>query len=416
MKSIKESVKRYESGIVHIHLQAPFSQNITQAFLLNVGSKHENSSELFGIAHFMEHMLFNGSEKYPDRERLSLIKSELGLRENAWTWYSNTVYYLTSSNIHFAKAFDILHDRVFHPTLDKKEIEKERGIILEELRMLQDEPDFDISQKLSQRLHNGTSYAHETIGMKQSIGTIDQEQLRNFHSRFYSYDNSVYMTYGNIDVEKIQDVVEERLNFATSSKTDLPSEKIDFAPLDKEKIYYDEKDIDGSIYICEGSMPPVRSLRDHVSVMMYDSLMRIGKLGRLQQKLLYENSISNGFSFYTATLPDLISTVLSFNFNRKDEKSAHKIVDELLNDFTCTQDQFLRAKAVLNSNLYARFEDSAIVAETPPYNLYLGWLYGNEFLLSDLYKEIQKLSYDQFIDRIGKKQKRFVRGVVHPRS
>jgi predicted Zn-dependent peptidase len=173
---------------------------------IKVGSLYEEEMES-GMSHFIEHMLFKGTENRSGREithRMDGIGAEL----NAYTSKECTVVYAKVLDEHIEIALDILSDMVFHAAFDEKEIEKEKSVILDELKMYEDSPEDRIYDLLSEKIFGGHALARPILGLEPSMMAFDREGLVDFYHRFYHPDNMVIAVTGSFEEEGIADLVD----------------------------------------------------------------------------------------------------------------------------------------------------------------------------------------------------------------
>lgn len=397
-------VKKYKNGLKHVHFKVPFAQNVTQAFLLNAGSSDE---KVHGLAHFLEHMLFNGSVKYPDREELGKLREKLGLQENAWTWCSNTVYYITSTPENSKQAFDILHDRVFAPLLRPKDIEKERGIILEELRMIKDKPYFEINEKMQKWLYKGTGYSHETIGDKEAITKLQKADLESFHKQYYSYSNAILLTYGNKELDWIDEEIEK--NEIVGSNSD----KAKWAIKSDYKHFTQIKNIDAPIYLYEICAKLPKDEKEIICAMIYDTAMQDGSFSKLAQELLYKESYTKSFDFYSSQFADFLSIGLRLDFDWAKKEKLENLLQNIMMKPFFTPDEFVRAKKILITRLSQKLESGDFVVDPLVVGILSMISLDSELVFADFFKDIEETSFQDFTSFMDGFILRGVSGVVY---
>ncbi len=173
---------------------------------IKVGSLYEEEEES-GMSHFIEHMLFKGTENRTGRE-ITHRMDGLGAELNAYTSKECTVVYAKVLDEHIDTALDILSDMVFHSAFDEKEIEKEKSVILDELKMYEDSPEDRIYDLLSEKIFGGHSLARPILGLESSMMAFGREALVDFYRRFYHPDNMVISIAGSFDEETIADHVD----------------------------------------------------------------------------------------------------------------------------------------------------------------------------------------------------------------
>ena len=168
------------------------------------GSRHE-TPDVSGISHFIEHMLFKGTETKSARD-LACAFDEIGGQVNAFTSRDHTCYYARTTDEHLMRAFTLLLDMYVRPAFDKKETDLERGVIFEEIDMYEDTPDDLCSELLSQAIYKGDPLGMPVLGTKESLSGITPEILRQYHAKRYTAERTVVSLCGKLkdgDIDKI---------------------------------------------------------------------------------------------------------------------------------------------------------------------------------------------------------------------
>jgi len=199
---------------------SPF-QDIETASLgvfLRGGARFEDR-KVKGIAHFLEHMLFKGSRSYSHRQ----IKREIegrGGSLNAFTAQEITAYYAHFLSKNLPRALDILLDMVFNPLLKESEINKERNVILEEIKMYNDLPSSRAGTLLDHLLWKNHPLGEEIIGQVATVKGIGRKDLDNFRKQYYASSNMVISFSGAYDKDRIVDLLAKKIR-KTKQKVDL---------------------------------------------------------------------------------------------------------------------------------------------------------------------------------------------------
>lgn len=173
-----------------------------------------------GIAHFLEHKLFeqedeNAFEKF----------SRLGSSPNAYTNYTSTAYFFSSTD-NFMENFKILLDFVQNPHLTDENVEKEKGIISQEIKMYEDDPDSKVFKNLMECLYTNNPINKDIAGTIESINKINKDILYKCYNTFYHPSNMVIFAAGDIDIKKVSNIIEEKVNkpYKGEIKREFPSE------------------------------------------------------------------------------------------------------------------------------------------------------------------------------------------------
>jgi len=165
---------------------------------VKTGSMHEGAYLGAGLSHFLEHMLFKGTERRAGRE-LSLTIQAHGGHINAYTTFDRTVYYVDLPAEHTAVAIDVLADAVLHSTLPAGEVTREREVILREIDMGQDDPDHRLGEALFATAFREHAYRHPVIGYREVFSTVTRDDLLAYYRARYVPNNLVVVVAGAFD-------------------------------------------------------------------------------------------------------------------------------------------------------------------------------------------------------------------------
>ena len=193
--------------IVHLPSASPVSYC---GFAVNAGTRDEEMDE-FGLAHFVEHMIFKGTEKRKSWHILKRMEN-VGGELNAYTTKEETFVYSIFMEEHFRRAFELLSDLVFHSQFPEQEIEKEVDVILDEINSYEDSPSELIFDEFENLLFDGHALGHNILGDEQSLLGFGSESGKSFMRRFYAPENMVFFSMGRIPFKKIVQMAESTLS------------------------------------------------------------------------------------------------------------------------------------------------------------------------------------------------------------
>lgn len=199
--NFKPQLKTLTNGMRLVTLCLPQSQSVTVLLMVKVGSRHEKE-EIAGLSHFLEHMVFKGTKKYPTALDLAVLVDSIGAEFNAFTAKEYTGFYVKSAVNHLSLALDVLSEIVYHPLFKNKEIGKEKGVIIEEINMREDTPLIKISEDFEVLLYGSTCLGSETIGYKKTIKSIQRKDFLDYRQQWYQPEKMVLGVVGGIDNSK----------------------------------------------------------------------------------------------------------------------------------------------------------------------------------------------------------------------
>lgn len=162
----------------------PASKTATILIMFKTGAKYEDK-KTSGLSHFLEHMFFKGTAKYPDTLSLSTALDSIGAEYNAFTGKEYTGYYIKTSSAKALSALRILYEMLEKSKFDEQEIEREKGVIIEELNMYQDNPLMSIEDLLENCLYGDTPAGRDTIGTKETIRSFKRQDFIDYFQRQY---------------------------------------------------------------------------------------------------------------------------------------------------------------------------------------------------------------------------------------
>lgn len=171
---------------------------VTVLVLVKVGSRYE-PKQINGASHFVEHLMFKGTEKRPTSLDITKELDGIGASYNAFTAKDHTGYYVKCSKDKIELALDVLSDILFNSKFDPNEIERERGVIVEEINMYEDAPMMMIDDIFEQTLFGNSSLGRRIAGPKEVIKKITRKQLYGYYEEYYQPRNMLVAVAGNID-------------------------------------------------------------------------------------------------------------------------------------------------------------------------------------------------------------------------
>lgn len=197
-----------DNGLRIITVPKHDSLAVTVLVLVEAGSKYE-TKEINGISHFLEHMCFKGTKKRPKSINISSELDAIGAQYNAFTGHEYTGYYAKAQPKHFEKILDVVSDIYLNPTLPEEEINKEKGVIIEEINMIEDESRRKIWDIFLELLYGDQPAGWDIAGEKETIKKLTRGDFIKYHNEHYLAQSSLVVVAGKFDekeaVEKIKE-------------------------------------------------------------------------------------------------------------------------------------------------------------------------------------------------------------------
>lgn len=201
---LEKTAQRYvlDNGMVVLIEEMPASTSVALYALVKTGSATEGEFLGTGISHFLEHMMFKGTEKRPVGTIAREIKS-LGGFINASTSFDYTVYLIELPKEYFPQALDVLSDMLMNSKLEPEEVEKERDVVFGEMRLYKDRPERKLSELILKSAYVRHPYRHPIIGYEELLRKVTRDDLWQYYKKFYSPNNIIFGVAGGVEADKI---------------------------------------------------------------------------------------------------------------------------------------------------------------------------------------------------------------------
>ncbi len=178
------------------------TETASMFIMVGVGSRYESEKEA-GLTHFIEHMLFKGTEKRPTTLSISEELDSIGGEFNAFTAKDRTAYYAKADSKHIERIMDVLADMYLNSKLEQEEIDREKGTIVQELNMYEDAPMRSVSDVFDNLMYGKHSLGREIIGYKKSINSFKRKNFIDYMNKFYLANDTVVCVAGKFDEKKV---------------------------------------------------------------------------------------------------------------------------------------------------------------------------------------------------------------------
>lgn len=215
-----------ENGLTIIGEEIPYVKSISLGVWINAGSRIEDE-EISGVSHFIEHMLFKGTKNRTSKQIASEIDN-LGGQINAFTSKECTCYYVKLLNSHIDIGIDVLSDMILNSKFDKEDLDKERSVIIEELKMYEDSPEDLAYDLLTENIYKDDALGMNIIGTEESLKRLNREKLLEYFNKYYVPNNSVISISGNFNFNEIINKIEEKFKNWKKRDVDIDIKKAEF--------------------------------------------------------------------------------------------------------------------------------------------------------------------------------------------
>ncbi|MCQ4635957.1 insulinase family protein [Anaerovorax odorimutans] len=208
--------KKLDCGTTVIMEQIPHLQSVALGAWVRAGSVDE-PSKIAGVSHYIEHMMFKGTENRTAKE-IAADVDRIGGQFNAFTGKEATCYYIKTLSSNLDKAAEILLDMLLNSRMDEKEMQKEKSVICEEIKMIQDTPDDDAHDTVCELVFKGNPLGNSIIGTPASLDNIDRSVLVDYMTKEYTRDSIVIAIAGNFDENAICEMFQDKLKVLKAEK------------------------------------------------------------------------------------------------------------------------------------------------------------------------------------------------------
>lgn len=205
---MKYTKRTLSNGLTIIEVPSTDAESVVVDFFVKTGSRSETPKEN-GISHFLEHFLFKGTKKYPSAMAISEVVDAIGGEMNANTGKEHTQYYIKAASKHLPLIFEILSDMIQYPLLDKEELEREKGVIVEEINMYKDTPMAEIDNVLEGAMWPNEPLGRDIAGTKEIVTKFTREMFVDYIGRHYQAPNMILGISGKYDPREFDKLVEK---------------------------------------------------------------------------------------------------------------------------------------------------------------------------------------------------------------
>jgi len=349
-----ENIK-LENNLQIVFEKIPSVRSVCFGIWVKNGSRNE-SAKVNGISHFIEHMLFKGTEKLSARDIADKMDA-VGGQLNAFTSKEYTCYYARVLDTHFDVAIDVLTDMFLNSKFDNDEINKERNVIMEEINMYEDTPEDLAHDLIHQCVWRDDSLGFPVLGTKESISTFNHDIFVNYFNRNYYPENTVLAVAGNFDRDKI---LEKLSDIFKDYGRKNPYQKKKFKTAYTQGIITKVKDIEQVHMIA--AFPGVgMGSDDSYKMAVLNTIFGGGMSSRLFQAVREESGLAYSVYSFNSSFADggLLSIYAGLNKNQAPEL-IDKIINEIkkLNTNKITEEDLAKTKEQLKSNYVLSLEST----------------------------------------------------------
>jgi predicted Zn-dependent peptidase len=366
------SVDLLDSGLTVIRVPMSSVKSVTVLALVNAGSRYEPKN-WWGISHFLEHMVFKGTQHYPNAQALSGAVDAVGAKFNAFTSKEYTGYYVKAAAKRLRLALDVVSDMLLTPKLLQDDIDREKGVIIEEMNMYADMPASHISNLFEQMMFDESTLGHDIIGTKETVSSITSENFQSYLQNWYGLKNIVLIIAGDESIvgdKKTLELAEEMFKKGNAKTRESSRTKDHLGkqpPLLDKKLRVEFKKTEQAHFIL--GFPSVK--RDHPRRHAL-SLLGVILGGGMSSRLFSEVREKRGLCYYIHTDSDFYHDTGVFGASAGvDPKRVEEAISVTVDEFFATvngkkpitEAELRKAKEFIAGKFVLDLEDSESVAQ-----------------------------------------------------
>ncbi len=344
-----------ENGIRVVTEEIPYVRSASVGVWFKTGSRNEADHNQ-GLSHFIEHLLFKGTKTRSARQIAEAI-DDVGGQLNAFTSKEYTCYYVKALDNHFPLAIEILSDMILNSLFDPVEMEKEKGVIYEEIRMYEDSPDELAHDLLLKAIWGDHPLGYNTLGTHETVRGISREMIFEYMKEHYMPKNIVISVVGNVKHEYVMDMISKAFG---SHSGNVPKGG-NPAPALKRRKCLKEKDIE-QVHLCIGTEGFSRTDKRKYALSVLDSIVGGGMSSRLFQELREERGlVYSTYSYHTSFIDTGLFAIYA-GMSPKNTAQVLEIISSELDRIRhgdIREKEINRAKEQLKGNLVMSLENTS---------------------------------------------------------
>lgn len=393
------STFKLDNGQIVIIKEVHDNPIVTVDTWIKTGSINETDKNN-GVAHFLEHLFFKGTQKHPAGDFDKTLESK-GAITNAATSKDFTHYYITIPSRDFQTAMDLHADMLLHPQIPRKELEKERKVVLEEIAKNNDQPETKLYENLNKEFYTSHPYKRPVIGKKSIIETITREEILDFYNAWYNPSNMITVIVGDVDTQTALDSVKKEFGKNASVRCKNPIYKAEKPRTQKSRVIIKDKTKNAYILIGFRGVD-AKELNDMYALDVLGVMMGDGRSSKLYQSIKEQKQLAYSISAGHSSMKDDSLFLIRANFVpqnlEKLEKAIYEEIAKVRNGNIDDSDILTAKKIIERDTFYARESGANIANELG----YTTLVYKNPQFYDNYISNIQKVTKSDLL-RVAKK-------------
>lgn len=374
------SLKKYDNGLSLVTVPMKSTESVTVLILVGAGSRYE-TKDINGISHYLEHLFFKGGKKYKVAKEVSAAIDGLGGEMNAFTGKEYAGYYIKIASQHLDKSMDVLSDMLIHAQFPKPEVDKERGVIMEEYNMYQDTPMYQVQWDFEKLVFGDQPLGWDEVGTREFIGSAAHEHFMKYKKMLYTPDNTVINVAGMFDKKMVEDAIDRSFQFENTGTKGKIFDVYQQATPVKNVSMTTKKTEQAHLVL------GVESIHYHDPRRFALQVLSTVLGGNMSSRMFQKVREERGLAYYVQTsYSDYNDTGVLYTRAGVSLKDIYEVVSiiraeyDLIQKELVTDEELQRAKEYLKGKMVLQFEDSENVAH----------FYGKQQLLLGKFETIKE--------------------------
>jgi predicted Zn-dependent peptidase len=366
-------------------------RSVAMGVWIRAGSRHE-TQEINGISHFVEHMVFKGT-KSRSAQHIAREVDAIGGNLDAFTGKETVCFNIKVLDEHVPVALDVLSDLVLNPVFAANEITRERGVILEEIKMDEDNPDYLVHEIFTQAFWKDHPLGRPILGTKETVKRFERDTLCNFYGQRFHGSNMIFSAAGNIDHDAFVEQVTRRFESLPAGESLTAT----VPPKTAARIILKNKKALEQVQLCLGVPAPRIADESRYTTLILNTILGGGMSSRLFQTVREERGLA--YSIYSDLNPYSDTGSLCVYAGTSSDRAV-QVVQLVMEQFRRLKseplpaDELRRAKDQLKGNLLLSLESSmARMSNLARQQMHFNYFFGMDEILN----KVESISEDQVL-------------------
>ncbi len=380
------------NGMIILTERMDHIRSVSMGVWIRAGSRHE-APEINGISHFVEHMVFKGT-KSRSAQRIAREVDAIGGNLDAFTGKETVCFNIKVLDEHVPTALDVLSDLVLNPVFSKEEILRERGVILEEIKMDEDNPDYLVHEIFTQNFWKDHPLGKPILGTRETVRRFEQDTLFGYYGERFLGGNMIFSAAGNIEHDAFVEQVTKRFEMLPPGE----SLTVDASPKTAARIILKNKKALEQVQLCLGVPAPPIADASRYATLLLNTVLGGGMSSRLFQTIREEHGLA--YSIYSDLNPYRDTGSLCVYAGTSADK-ALKVIELVMQQFRrlkqepLAAEELRRAKDQLKGNLLLSLESSmSRMSNLARQQMYFNYFFGMQEILD----KVESVSEQQVME------------------